>query len=171
MLFSKNLSIRALEPSDIDLLYQWENNFDVWKVSETIAPISRNTLKKFIESSYLDITQTKQARFIIVLRSDNASIGSMDLFEFDAINQRIGIGILIDEKYRKKHFAKEAINLTLKYCFEILHVHQIYCNIHEDNIISLNLFQQLGFKITGRKEHWYMSNNQWKSECFLQKIK
>lgn len=167
---TQHLKIRALEPEDIDFLFAIENDPDVWKVSETIAPVSRNTLKKFIETSYLDITQTKQMRFIIT-NDENQSIGTIDLFDYDPINRRIGIGILIDKPYRGKHLAKEALNLALSYCFNTLFVHQVFCNIQKDNTISLNLFWQLGFTIVGIKKDWYLSDNQWKDEVLLQKIK
>lgn len=168
---TKRLKIRALEPEDLDFLFAIENDPDVWKVSETTAPISRNTLRKFIESSYLEITQTRQARFIITSAEDNLSVGTIDLFDYDPINRRIGVGILIDKKYRGKHLAKDALNLALDYCFNVLFVHQVFCNIQKENQISLNLFQQIGFIIIGIKKDWYLFENQWKDEYLLQKLK
>ena len=29
------IKLRALEPEDIELLYQWENNMEIWEVSNT----------------------------------------------------------------------------------------------------------------------------------------
>jgi len=167
----KHLKIRAIEPEDLDFLFELENNPEVWRVSETISPISRDTLRKFIASSYLDITQTHQARFMIVSLENNSAIGTIDLFDYDPINQRIGIGILICKKYRGNHYSKEALKLAMDYCFNTLYVHQIFCNIQKKNIISLNLFQQLGFKIIGLKKEWYLSNNKWEDEYLLQKLK
>ncbi len=165
------LNIRALEPEDLDFLFELENDSEVWKVSETTAPVSRNTLRKFIESSYLDITQTRQARFIIVSTDDNIAVGTIDLFDYDPINRRIGIGILIKKEYRGNHFAKHAMNLAMDYCFNILSVHQVFCNIQKDNQISLNLFQKLGFTVIGIKKDWYLFDNQWKDEYMLQKVR
>jgi len=167
----KHLIFRALEPEDLDFLFELENNPEVWRVSETIAPISRDTLRKFIASSYLDITQTHQARFIIVSLENNSAIGNIDLFDYDSINRRIGIGILISKKYRGNHYSKDALELVMDYCFNVLFVHQIYCNIQKKNTVSLNLFQQLGFKIIGLKKEWYLSDNKWEDEYLLQKLK
>ena len=40
--------LRALEPEDVELLYGWENDSDLWQVSNTIAPYSKYVLTQFI---------------------------------------------------------------------------------------------------------------------------
>jgi len=65
ILETTDIRLRALEPEDIDLLYTWENNTDVWIISSTIAPFSRNILHKYIENSHLDIYTVKQLRLMI----------------------------------------------------------------------------------------------------------
>ena len=34
------IRLRALEPDDVQVLYKWENDTEVWKVSNTIVPFS-----------------------------------------------------------------------------------------------------------------------------------
>ena len=41
--------LRAVEPCDIDAMYAWENDTEVWGVSGTTAPYSREQLKRFVE--------------------------------------------------------------------------------------------------------------------------
>ena len=41
LLSNATLTLRALEPTDLDTLYRWENDTSVWVVSDTIAPYSR----------------------------------------------------------------------------------------------------------------------------------
>jgi len=38
--------LRALEPEDLELLYEWENDMANWLISNTLAPFSRFTLKR-----------------------------------------------------------------------------------------------------------------------------
>ena len=61
----QGIVLRALEPSDIDLLYQWENDKKIWQGSNTLVPFSRYILKQYIENSYKDIYEMKQQRFMI----------------------------------------------------------------------------------------------------------
>ncbi len=60
--------------------------------------------------------------------------------------KRAGIGILIkDEKDRNKGIGTEALQLLINYCFIHLNLHQLYCNISEDNKASIKLFKKQGF--------------------------
>ena len=34
------IRLRALEPEDLECLYQWENDMDLWEVSDTLTPFS-----------------------------------------------------------------------------------------------------------------------------------
>lgn len=61
------VTLRALEPEDLEILYQWENDPKIWQSGHTLTPFSRFVLKQYLENSHLDIYQTKQLRFIIEL--------------------------------------------------------------------------------------------------------
>jgi diamine N-acetyltransferase len=173
MISKNNISLRALELSDLDLLYKWENNIDLWFLSNTLVPFSRYTLEQFILNSNNDIFMDKQLRLMIDLNSENnvITIGSIDLFDFDPKNKRAGIGILIDGSVQGKGYAGKALDLLIEYSFNTLSLHQLFCNITEGNEKSLNLFQGRGFEITGNKKDWINNNGAWLNEFTLQLIK
>jgi len=165
--------LRALEPADIEWLFRWENDPEIWKVSNTITPYSRYTLEKYIENAHLDIYQIKQLRMMIDVkessRKKNRPIGAIDLFEFDPFHNRAGVGILIGEKSdRKKGYASEALSQFIRYAFQILQLHQLYCSIATDNLESIGLFTRNGFTITGEKKDWLKTGTGFKNEYFLQ---
>ena len=54
LLQSELIKLRAMEPEDIEILYRWENDTDIWKVSNTIAPFSKYVLRQFIENQSRD---------------------------------------------------------------------------------------------------------------------
>ncbi len=173
MLEKDNIKLRALEPEDINLLYIWENNSEIWQVSNTITPFSKYILTKYVENSHLDIFEAKQLRLMIDVYENNSktTIGSIDLFDFDPINKRAGIGILIHDKIdRKKGYASVSLKILIDYCFTILNLNQLYCNITVNNENSINLFKSNKFEITGEKKFWVRKNNTWVNEYFLQLI-
>ena len=171
ILTGENIRFRALEPGDADLLYKWENNSDIWNVSNTIVPFSRYTLEQYV-NSIQDIYITKQLRLMICLNQENLkSIGCVELFDFDPFHSRAGVGIIIaDKAHRQKGYASEALNLLINYSFSVLYMHQLYCNITADNEISLNLFLNKGFEIIGTKKEWLKSERGYTDEHFLQLI-
>jgi diamine N-acetyltransferase len=172
-LHTDKITLRALEPYDIDILYKWENDEDTWKVSNTITPFSKHILAKYIENSHLDLYESKQLRLMIdVADGDNnraKTIGTVDLFEFDPFHNRAGVGILIGEgSDRKKGYASLVLDKIIHYAFDTLQLHQLFCNISEENIESISLFEKKGFKITGTKKEWLKTKSGYKNEYILQ---
>jgi diamine N-acetyltransferase len=172
ILENKSILLRAPEPEDLDIIYMWENNPDIWHLSNILTPFSKQTLRKFIESSTSDIYELKQTRFIIELKEEKRPVGAIDLFDFDPFHMRAGIGILIaSHTDRNNGYAGEALQTLINYCFTILKLKQVYCNITENNQDSLRLFIRHGFVITGQKRDWIRSNDQWLTEFFLQLVR
>ncbi len=168
----QHISLRALEPTDADTLYQWENNTEVWNVSNTQTPFSKFVLEQYIASAHQDIYTNKQLRLIITLNENNNPIGCIDLFDFEPNHQRAGIGILIaDKSQRGKGLASEALTLLTDYCFVSLNLKQLYCNITKDNETSIALFCKQGFEITGLKKQWIRTGTEFMDELLLQKIR
>lgn len=163
--------LRALEPEDLDLLFQIENNTSLWEVSHTLAPYSKYVLKQYLENSHKDIYEVKQLRLVICSKETNTPMGLVDLYDFDPKHQRAGIGIVIfDEALRGKGYAKEAISVVQEYAFEHLDLHQLYAVITGDNEASKRLFSALGYEKTGVKKDWIRSGGGFKDELIYQMI-
>ncbi|MCQ2285521.1 MAG: GNAT family N-acetyltransferase [Bacteroidales bacterium] len=171
MMKGKLVGLRALEPEDVQLLYQWENATEVWTISNTLKPFSKYTLKQFVEASVADIYESKQWRLMIDELENGETVGIVDIFEFDPLHSRAGIGILIKKESRQKGFAEDALFIVKSYLFERLNLHQIYCNVMVDNEASLALFQKVGFEIVGLKKDWIYTKEGWKDEYILQCLK
>ena len=168
MLTGKNIYLRTIEPSDAEIILQWENNPENWKVSNTLVPFSKKLIEDYVNSAQ-DIYMVKQIRFMVCLNEDNRPIGSVDLFDLDLMNQKVGVGILIDNKEdRRKGCALESIGLIKEYCFEVLNLHQLYCNILTNNQASIELFKKAGFTICGTKKDWLKTKEGWQDELMLQ---
>lgn len=151
----KDIKLRAVEPEDLELLYSWENDNQYWVISNTVAPFSKYTLKRYIENSHKNIFVTGQLRLMIELVKTKMTIGTIDLFDFDPFHKRAGLGILIaDEGFRKKGYASMALTCLIDYCFKTLLLHQLFCNILANNTDSMELFRKHGFREVGVKKDW-----------------
>ncbi|WP_262327480.1 GNAT family N-acetyltransferase [Carboxylicivirga litoralis] len=165
------IALRALEPEDINLLYEWENNMKIWEVSNTLTPFSKHQLVKYIEQAQLDVFQTKQLRLIIELELSKEVLGMIDLFDFDGFHQRGGVGIIIHENHRQKGYAFEALKLFSDYCFQQLGLNQLYANISINNKASIALFEKAGFKLAGVKKRWRKTKDGFIDECLYQLLR
>lgn len=164
------IRFRALEPEDIDLLFEWENDTSIWEISNTFEPFSKYILAKYIKDSQRDIYESKQVRFMIET-SEGAPVGAIDLFDFDPFHFRAGVGILIHNKNdRKLGYATDALHLLSLYASKYLRLHQLYANISEDNMASIHLFKKAGFELAGIKKDWRRNSDGWKDELLFQKI-
>lgn len=166
----ENIRLRALEEDDLDFLYELENNTDVWEISGTTTPYSRNVLKRYLENAHRDIYEVKQLRLCICDTSDTA-VGLIDLFDFDPKNHRAGMGIIVlDENKRNKGIGAEAIRLLTQYAFSTLDLRQVYANVGEGNTASQHLFEKMGFRKVGVKKDWIYSGGKYKDEILFQNI-
>ena len=167
----EHIFLRALEPTDLDVLYKWENNPTIWKVSNTLNPFSKFVLEQYLVNAHDDIFSAKQIR-LMVCSNDGRPAGTIELFDFDALNSRVGIGILIEENSQNKGYAFDALQVLIKYCFEILMLKQIYCNISASNEKSIRLFKKLNFTEAGMKKSWNkISQNTFEDEYLLQLVR
>ena len=166
----ENINLRALEPEDLEFLYQIENNESFWEVSHTQTPFSNFLLKKYLENAHLDIFEAKQLRLVIEEIGTKKTVGMIDLFDFNPQHKRAGIGVLIHPDFQKNGFASEALSLLIKYCFTHLNLRQLYANITTDNNSSITLFEKHQFKKIGTKKDWIFTKGIYKDELLFQLI-
>lgn len=166
---NENIILRAAEPHDASLIYNWENNQEIWRVSETYMPYSMYQIEQFLINNN-DLFSARQMRFIIELKKDDTEVGCIDIYDFDPIHMRAGIGILLQKEYRKQGYAKESIELVMDYCFNVLMLKQVYCLIDSLNEDSLNLFKKIGFEQCGYRKEWIRTSNGFIDEIEFQYI-
>ncbi|HEY4650041.1 MAG TPA: GNAT family N-acetyltransferase, partial [Pontibacter sp.] len=152
--------LRALEPTDLDFLYALENDTSVWHVGNTLTPYSRFVLEQYLESAALDIYTVKQLR-LIICHCEAQPVGAIDLYDFDPLHRRAGIGIVITAEYRGNGHASDALELLLNYCRDTLRLHQVYCSITATNLASIHLFTKSGFKQVGVRKDWCLTPDGW----------
>ena len=170
MLLKENIQLRAPEPHDIEFIMALENDSALWNVSNTHNPFSRFDIEQYVLMADKDIYSAKQLRLIIELTDDKKRVGIIDIFDFDAHNRRCGVGITVISNFRKSGYAKLSLDIIVKYLFNHLNVHQIFCNIDFDNFASIILFTNAGFVKTGVKKEWNLKNGQWNDVNFYQLI-
>jgi len=171
LLQNDSIRLRALEPEDLPILYKWENDTELWIHGNTLTPYSKLALREYISSTQQqDIYQARQLRLMIELKQTNEIIGTVDLYDFDFHNSRTGIGILIDEPYRKSNYAFHTLQIIEQYVFGFLRIKQIYAYIAEDNHNSIRLFEKAGYTQCGLLKDWICCHSVFKNVYVYQLI-
>jgi len=174
ILQGKRVLLRAVEPADIDTLYRWENDPSIWRVSNTISPYSRFQIEEYVMNVQNDIYSSRQLRLMIEGHKGDVAgkvIGAIDLFDFDPHHLRAGTGILVREEFRGSGFAAEALEILIRYAFEVLNLKQLYSNITPENTASVSLFEKYGFERCGIKKDWVRTGSGWLEEWMFQLIR
>lgn len=167
----ETIYLRALEPEDLEFVYEIENDEAIWEVSNTMTPYSRFLIRQYLENAHQDIFTAKQLRLAICRQGSFECVGLIDLFDFDPLNRRAGVGVVIKEHANRSNgIGTAALELIIKYAFGKLQLHQLYANINPDNALSVALFTKFGFACTGIKKDWNTSGNHYSDEAVYQLI-
>ena len=166
---SVNVTLRAIEPEDLDLLYQIENDQQLWHVGATNVPYSRYTLHDYIATSSDDIYADRQVRLIIE-NAEHETVGICDIVRFDPQHLRAEAGIVIMNPYRQQGYAKAALRQLVYYALNILHLHQLYAVIASDNEAALCLFRHAGFEHETQLRDWLFDGHNYTDAVLMQRI-
>lgn len=170
MLRDDMIRLRAVEPADIDLLYDWENDTSLWDVGITLAPYSRKQLRDYVDSYTADIYASRQLRLMVSLLGTDETVGTVDLYDFDPVNGRAGVGVLIAAPWQRRGIGLRALNLIADYCQRKLSMHQLYCIVGADNRPSRALFEAAGYKTSGRLRSWLLKDTRRLDAFIMQRL-
>ena len=95
--------LRALEP-DLDWLYTIET-MRLWHLGISKEPWSKAVLASYIDAQPGNLLRDGQLR--LVFEVDGAAVGAVDVYDYDAIARKGGIGIVLRPEARGK--AKAAL--------------------------------------------------------------
>lgn len=169
-----NLRLRAVELSDANLIYEWENTFSLWGVSATRAPFSLYAIENYVQNAQNDdIYSVKQMRLMIDIEDKGVvrTVGCVDLYDLEPQHLRAGVGIFIaDGLFRRKNIAFNALEWVWNYARNILNLHQLYAYVTEDNMPSCKLFEKAGYKKTATLSNWIKKGDNYYDVFVYQKI-
>lgn len=163
------MTLRALEPDDLDYLYLTENDRTLWDVSSTTVPYSRRLLADFILSTTGNIYADGQVRMIIE-DDDHNIVGLADIIDFDPKNLRAELGLVISPQFRGRGLSHQALALIDDYASSVIHLHQLYCYVSEENIPSLSMLRKMNYKEGAILQDWLFDGTKYHNVCLMQKF-
>lgn len=151
------MRLRALELSDLDLLFAIENDPSLWPSSSTRAPYSRTALKQHIlQAAQHDLYALRQLRLVgeVEERGSWKAVVLVDLIDFSPEHHRAEVGIVVLPDYRKQGCGLQALQLLADYARSTLSLHQLYAYVPCQNVASRALFAKAGYEDVAQLEDW-----------------
>ncbi len=157
MIKSKNLSLRALENTDLPFLHKLYNDS---RSMSYFFEEPYETLRELDDLFEKHIHNLSERRFVLE-NTNHESIGVLELVEIDEINRNCEIDIIIDEKQQGKGFGKEGFILGIKYAFDILNIFKVYLLVDPENLAGRKIYDYAGFKKEALLKKQYYVNGEY----------
>lgn len=94
--------------------------------------------------------------------------GCVDLYNYDPLNRRCAVGIMVAKEYRRQGYA-----LAMLHAVETCHVtslHTVYADIAATNTASIALFAKAGYTECGHFRDWLAVDGKYVDTIRMQKI-
>ncbi len=76
---------------------------------------------------------------------DDRPVGCVELYNYDPINRRAAVGIVVSNEYRHQGHGSAMIQALSDFCRQNTSLHQIYADIAATNAPSIHIFQKAGY--------------------------
>ena len=142
----KDITLRAIEEEDLDLLQEMMNDPEIEKMTGVVGlPVSKREQKQWYEN-----LTNKDVRLII----DTEEHGAIGVVMFTDINYRnstaqLHLKIATSKQIWGKGYGTKATYAFIRYGLMEMNLHLIYCHIVEYNIASQRMTEKCGFKKEG----------------------
>ena len=95
-------------------------------------------------------------------------IGAIDLYNYDPLNRRCAVGIIVASDHRRQGYALAMLQaLETQYSTTI---HCLYADIASVNTASLALFEKAGYSRCGHFKEWLEYDSHFIDNIRMQKI-
>lgn len=94
--------------------------------------------------------------------------GCIDLYNYDPLNRRCAVGIMVATEHRRQGHALAMLQALADQYRSMLHI--LYADIAATNAASLALFRKAGYTQCGHFKEWLLVNDQYIDSIRMQLI-
>ena len=86
-------------------------------------------------------------------------VGCVELYNYDPINRRAAVGIVVSNEYRHKGLGTAMVQTLTSFCQNNTSLHQIYADIAATNTPRLHIFQKAGYRHCATLRDWVLRSD------------
>jgi UDP-4-amino-4,6-dideoxy-N-acetyl-beta-L-altrosamine N-acetyltransferase len=146
-IIGKNIILEEINKSELEIVRKWRNIDRIRKQFYSQEIITKEQQKKWFNKYFKE----NDSLFLIMKDENNIPFGTISIYNIDNKNKNAEIGKIMigEDKYLCRGYAKEAIDILVKYGFDTLKLHRIYLGVFTKNKTAINVYKKCGFKEEG----------------------
>jgi RimJ/RimL family protein N-acetyltransferase len=153
------VNLRAVEPDDYRLLWQWINDPDVmvyWG-----RPGNTQSLPEVAHQEELQASRGNSRKYIVETH-DALPIGQIDYYDLDWQARSAWTSIMIaNREFWGGGYGTDAMRTLLNYLFVQMGLHRVSLSAHITNSRAIRSYEKNGFKAEGTMREWAFFNGEW----------
>lgn len=168
-----DITLRELEPEDLDFLYHMENDESLWLFGTCNHPTSRYALRQYLAAQPSDIFSSGQMRLMAVIRDGEKEepVGLVDLTSHSPTDCRAEVGIAILKKHRGKGYGLQCLSKLEVFATSQLRIHLLYAYVSlKNNAVSRKLFERAGYNVSAIIPDWHYVNGTYEDAVLYTKV-
>jgi RimJ/RimL family protein N-acetyltransferase len=161
------IQLRALEPDDLDRIYEWHNDRSLYEMlGGPFRFVSREAVQAWLSRKTAFLSD--EINLAICIKESDKHIGNLYLHQIHWIIRSARLEIFIgDHGERSKGYGQSAIRQLLTYAFEDLGLKKVYLDVLSDNLAAIHIYEKLGFEIEGRLRNQVFKQGAWKDMMLM----
>lgn len=166
MLRQESIQLRAIEKKDLGQLLSWRNKPEMRQFFREYRELNSDQQLEWFNKKVIGDPNTLM--FAIIDVDNENLLGASGLCYIDWINRSADFSIYIgmDNLYIDSHYAIDAGKCMMKYAFEELNLHRLWCEIYDFDHLKNNFLKELGFQIDGKHRQTHWANGSWHDSIF-----
>ena len=142
--------LRGVEPGDWETFAAWGgDDFTARRSFEIDFPMSREWIKQRTEKTAVARPENDCFRWLIET-IDGQPVGTINTHGCDRRVGSFSYGLVIAAAHQRRGYAREAVQLVLRYYFEELNYQKVTVDVYDYNEASRRFHESLGFTLEGR---------------------
>lgn len=163
------MTLRPLEPEDLSLVYEIENDPAMWEVGTPAGPYSKFALRQYLAQEPQDLFERGELRLVITTDAGEAA-GLLDLLRYSPTDRSAEVGIAVRRAYRSQGLALQALHQLASHCLNLLNLRQLYARVAVGNTASRHLFAEAGYEDVATLPQWHYAGGRYVDLVVVRKV-
>ena len=150
-------SLKVIEKSDYEEIYNWIINFDYNMLWSNIREFPRK--ENFFDLLDYNI-KNEFTYYFLIQNVKKESIGTIFIHDYNKVDNYASISAFIKPNFQNKFYGVDSYKLIFNFIYQNLPIRKLYFDVFEYNLSSIKLIEKVGFNLEGTfVKHRYLNGS------------